>query len=68
MKLRRVTLAAVAAFVFSSAATLSAVAADPCDTCWQRYNRCIEVGSDPGYCEYKVSECLAAAGCPAPPF
>lgn len=68
MKLRGLSLAAMAAFVFASSALLTATAADPCDACWRTYNKCIEVGSDPGYCEYKVTECLARYGCPAPPF
>lgn len=60
------SVAALAAFVFGCALATTAIATDACQTCWNRYNKCL--GTDVQNCDYQLAQCLAANGCPNPPW
>lgn len=61
MNLRKLTLAAVAAFVFAGSAVAAHPPLNPCRECRIAYNICLSEG---GNCEGEFSSCLIAAGCP----
>ncbi|QQP97029.1 hypothetical protein [Lysobacter enzymogenes] len=65
--MKKRSLAAVAAFVFGCAVVTTAMAADACQTCWVRYNKCVGA-LDVQTCDYQVEVCLAQNGCPRPPW
>ncbi|MEH6422512.1 hypothetical protein [Pseudomonas sp. CGJS7] len=67
MKMRKLTLAAAAVFVF--AASTVALARPPlgsCQECRIAYNVCMyeSHGQHDGECEAEFSRCLIGAGCP----
>lgn len=65
--MRKRSLAALAAFVFSCATAAAAMASsDPCQDCWMRFNRC--QGSGVQNCDYQLEVCLSKNGCPRPPW
>ncbi|MGH8083623.1 MAG: hypothetical protein ACREP7_23810 [Lysobacter sp.] len=70
MTLRKLTLAATAAFVFAaSTVALARPPLTPCQECRIGYNVCMSEtgGREPARCATQLSECQAeAGGCPAP--
>lgn len=64
--MKKRSLAALAAFVFGCAVVTTAMAADACQTCWSRYNKCLT--TDVQNCDYQLAQCLSRNGCPNPPW
>ncbi|MGO1072819.1 hypothetical protein [Lysobacter sp. CA199] len=62
-KLSKRSFAALAAFVFGCAlAGTASSAADACQTCWNTYNKCEQLGGL--NCEIRLNDCLRRNNCP----
>jgi len=67
MNLRKLTLTAVAAFVFAGSAVAAHPPLNPCRECRIAYNVCMSESGGPEddmVCESDFSTCLISAGCP----
>ncbi len=61
-RVRRLALAAMAAFAFGCAAATAAAAVDPCTQCELDRQRCVDNGGTD--CESRAIACLKLARCP----